>query len=497
MNECDGAVTALFDARRFGKLICNLPRHPDIGVPAKLLELPSSLEVWKSLERSRQNLANQNELHAYWMMRHSDKTEVNVEEIDELEGVNTAAVVKPTLRDQAWKSESHMVASPYNMVTTDLLARVVAAVPEIPAQGRHYIKTVLIARGATKAITIREAQQKYLRVLEGVLTDAGQLMTELEAPSPEAHKATFLHVTKRKFRNATKGIIHALSEMLRWLQRISVITRGEDCMFVSGSTGAAAFVPQGFADILRPYRSQVSKYRAVMLSELTLTGRPRSMTSGKESNFRTCNCCKQQYSRLWVHRGVCFLCEDVIRSEGRCPYNVRCGSRSFCPHSRCCFVCDQVSCEECRLFHGDGEDVWQLVGHLRPDVVFLDFDRTLATTKSGASPLSGNHSVDPDLAGVCASHEQVHIVTRSSRKADIHEFLSTKGVKVYCVHSVKVDGWQNKAEVINAVLATLPPESMALFVDDDICELTHLGLLPLVKQHRLHRLLFVRAGGKS
>ena len=32
----------------------------------------------------------------------------------------------------------------------------------------------------------------------------------------------------------------------------------------------------------------------------------------------------------------------------------------------------------------------------------MDFDRTLATTKSGASPLQGRHTVDPDLAAICA-----------------------------------------------------------------------------------------------
>merc|ERR1711879_940235 len=113
----------------------------------------------------------------------------------------------------------------------------------------------------------------------------------------------------------------------------------------------------------------------------------------------------------WLHRELCFTCESAFRSEGRCPFGDSCGVGSFCLHERRCVVCDQWSCEPCRLLRGDGEDVWQLVAQLQPAVVFLDFDRTLCTTKRGASPLQGNHSVDADLAAVCAGHGCVQIVT--------------------------------------------------------------------------------------
>ena len=61
-----------------------------------------------------------------------------------------------------------------------------------------------------------------------------------------------------------------------------------------------------------------------------------------------------------------------------------------------------LGCEACRLTRGDGEDVANMVEALKPYVVFLDFDRTLATTKGGGSPLQGSHTVDVDLASMIA-----------------------------------------------------------------------------------------------
>ena len=73
--------------------------------------------------------------------------------------------------------------------------------------------------------------------------------------------------------------------------------------------------------------------------------------------------------------------------------------------------------------------VWQLVQQWPPSgLIFVDFDRTLCTTKAGASPLQGNHSLDSDLALLCRSREhQVLIVTRSSRSEDIVVFLKEHG----------------------------------------------------------------------
>jgi hypothetical protein len=59
-----------------------------------------------------------------------------------------------------------------------------------------------------------------------------------------------------------------------------------------------------------------------------------------------------------------------------------------------------LACEQCRLVHGDGEDVAALVHTLQPHAIFLDWDRTLCTTRTGGSPLVGKHALDPDLHGL-------------------------------------------------------------------------------------------------
>lgn len=256
-------------------------------------------------------------------------------------------------------------------------------------------------------------------------------------------------------------------------------------------------------------------HREAMLAELAPggSGWPRSARPANQGHCQQCRMCLVQLSRLWLHRSLCLLCEAKVRSEGRCPYGGdRCGSRSFCPHENRCIVCEQWSCEKCQLLRGDGEDVWQLVVQRQPSLVFLDFDRTLCTTKAGASPLQGMHSLDADLVTVCRTHSSVLIVTRSSRSEDIVVFLKRHGIHAgtgpdgpdkssakglqgnVWVRSVKREGLDSKAAVI---LEAMDKEKTGLFVDDDIKELTDATLRELVAQRQLLRLLFVRSGGKE
>lgn len=69
-----------------------------------------------------------------------------------------------------------------------------------------------------------------------------------------------------------------------------------------------------------------------------------------------------------------------------------------------------------------------LVSELSPDVLFLDFDRTVASTRNGNNPLNGVHSVDVDLLGLIAEHGTAHIVTRNRHTEEICEFLARAGV---------------------------------------------------------------------
>ena len=73
-------------------------------------------------------------------------------------------------------------------------------------------------------------------------------------------------------------------------------------------------------------------------------------------------------------------------------------------------------------------------------MVFLDFDRTLCTTRGGGSPLVGSHSVDPDLAALIAQRPagSVHVVTRNSYRDDIKQFLRQSALSdCLPIHTVK------------------------------------------------------------
>ena len=65
-----------------------------------------------------------------------------------------------------------------------------------------------------------------------------------------------------------------------------------------------------------------------------------------------------------------------------------------------------------------------LVEQIDPHVVFIDFDRTLCTTKSGASPARGSHRLDAELWNVVTGLQDVRVVTRNSHVDDIRAFMA-------------------------------------------------------------------------
>ena len=362
------------------------------------------------------------------------------------------------------------------------------------------MELVLIARGASKALTLRTALMWYCGALRKVLAESKDVVTALEkytGPGPSDASIGFQNHADKHWRIMSHVVV-AVAEMVTWLETIATARYGCERLFVSGARSCAAFVPPGFRDLLGAHRSVAIEHRSVMIAELLRGGWPPSARPrpDEEVHLHPCKVCGQRLTTLWLHRGLCLSCEEKVRSEGSCPYSERCGRTSFCRHERRCFVCEQWSCEQCRILRGDGEDVWQVVQRLSPAAVFLDFDRTLCSTRRGGSPLDGNHTVDPDLASVCASHPFVKVVTRSSRKDDIETFLNSKGVRIAGVRSLKLENFQSKSEVIREELDEMP-DSVGLFVDDDIRELTDASLVQLVNEGRLHRVLFVRAGGKE
>jgi hypothetical protein len=138
----------------------------------------------------------------------------------------------------------------------------------------------------------------------------------------------------------------------------------------------------------------------------------------------TCWVCSRGFKNAWCHRGVCYACEADTRASGKCPFGKGlCSAKTWCgllrawrpcpshfqthrcPHDKKCIVCDTWSCAACKIVRGDGDVVAGLAATMAPNVtIFLDFDRTIASTKCGADPLIGSHSIDASLLSVMNAH---------------------------------------------------------------------------------------------
>ncbi len=230
--------------------------------------------------------------------------------------------------------------------------------------------------------------------------------------------------------------------------------------------------------------------------------------------------CGGAFGTLWIGAGgCCFRCEENMRARMECPVSARCreskaGRRWFCPHDRRCIACERWSCEECGVVCCDGEDVAALVERIDPHVVFIDFDRTLCTTKSGSSPARGSHRLDAELWNVVtggrlcrtktdreSKTRDVRVVTRNSHVDDIRAFMarhvaggdsvvgstpSLDAIPIPPVHHVGKGASKGRVirEVLEETAASLagrldPEESTgvggggvrAVFVDDSAAEL--------------------------
>jgi len=184
-----------------------------------------------------------------------------------------------------------------------------------------------------------------------------------------------------------------------------------------------------------------------------------------------------------------------------CPLGLRCRGKqrgtppSMCPHDLRCVVCDMWSCYRCGIVHADGEQTQLVVEEDRPDMLFLDFDRTLATTRTGGNPLDPKLSVKPTVepslrqAALSFPAGRVHVVTRNSHSYEIKAFLEQHGLSHVEVHSVKQVGATTKADVMRRLL---PDGHFAYFCDDSVAEVVDPNLRQLTRERRLVTIFFSR-----
>ena len=283
----------------------------------------------------------------------------------------------------------------------------------------------------------------------------------------------------------------------------------------------ALWFPPQFEPILgmlRSHKEAHDRFERTMRDTMATEGWPPPPLSRRtrvhEGGSLACRLCSLDFSRLWQERGVCWQCEGQLRQAGRCPFGAvpsakvakgsKAKSRSsdveaeakameakamghpFCPHQSKCAACDASfeSCRQCRLAQGDGEAVLAACEEWSPTALFLDFDRTLCTTRGGANPLVGNHTVDAELHAAAVAMNSAHVITRNRHAVEIRTFLEERGVPIATVESTP--SGDSKWEHMERTLRT---GETAVFVDDaarEVCDPR------IAADPRIFRVLFQR-----
>jgi hypothetical protein len=327
-----------------------------------------------------------------------------------------------------------------------------------------------------------------------------------------------------------RGCLHILRDVRVWTKNICCIPRwqhfvdsnrdismaGNNRLFVAGDA-AIYKIPNGFAihEIWRGFCNTEKEYRVKFRNMLMARQTPWPPYSignkSSKSQQLACALCGVSVGKAWMSRNkVCWKCADQIKCRGLCPYEK--GHPAYlCPHDLSCFSCEGHSCLECRVLRGDGTtflemlelgmmiqrqdddgDATQCKQDESPSFtpfthVFMDFDQTLSSSKSGGIPRADRHGCNPQLLQILkqsalgdAKLPEVHIVTRQNhtRVNQILTFLDAFGVKLpksrlHCLGGTA----ETKAERINLIMMERQcSKKHALFVDDNPAEVCHDGI---------------------
>ena len=447
--QCKGACHDSADARAIAKQICCLPRHPLKKRPTIMANLPRSLETAGLVREALLTITTD---------------EISVEQLVILDDASSADIHCNTWQQRVEAALDRL--GEHNDISTDMMA---------------FIRLLVICRGADKAVrmvdevfTAKAAISfvcDQIKVLLPVLAQREAILNqnivdlrrEVDMMSPTVDPDRHTHLTNSIATNIRKrihyhrhwnllsGALPHLTELMAWLRNISDIVapggeRHQQVMFLASDSSddrhtlpAALQVPKVEVDtmaLFTAYRAVETLYRPQMFHTIRTRGWPSSLQHAlassntkedKVADNKHCHICERSYSCLWVHRGVCCECEDRIRQvEKRCPFRAVCKSTWFCPHSLRCLICDAHSCDECCLMRGDSGMVTAVATRLSPRRIAFDFDRTLASTKSGAMPVIGKHVADVDLVSLMWKYSCV-VVTRNQNKTAIALFLADQG----------------------------------------------------------------------
>jgi hypothetical protein len=527
-----GVSIAIYDARNVAKAICMSPRHPDGEKngerPERLVNLPGSMNVAAALDK--ENLSGQG-------LQKSDGTEC---ESQGAKGSRAMQRILDKVRD-----DLHWPAEAMHFLSLSIAARGGFKALAIVEELQHYNACISAVPGRLKEV---------LELHKDSHSDLVDLVSECGLDDRNVAEDLLSGAVPRlgKIHNLN-GMLKACGENAKWVAVIaslcsdtntceatptSTVTENDvhdgngytveqSQLFVAGddarSNNTCLFVPKGFQlgnfialsrDLLDkvllptmniaiaseswPPRLGSLRTRVIAYEEIAVKSLPP-----RRKPLHVCNGCKGHFdSTLWIRQNLCYVCEGVKRNNvdlTQCLFeDCKFRDKAFCPHFKRCFVCDSPhSCEKlCRLSRGDGEAATALVETIQPRLLLLDFDRTLASTRSGASPLPKKghpHSIDGDLKVAVTAQKAYgssHVVTRNSHKSHIEEFLVMHGLEELAKNVHVVPKKKTKGSFIKETFFSEGPQT-SIFIDDDIRELVK---DPWLKNcDHIHRLLFVRA----
>eukprot|EP00928_Gymnodinium_smaydae_P056136 TRINITY_DN39563_c0_g1_i1.p1 TRINITY_DN39563_c0_g1~~TRINITY_DN39563_c0_g1_i1.p1 ORF type:complete len:656 (+),score=61.41 TRINITY_DN39563_c0_g1_i1:87-2054(+) len=510
LMQCKGCCEARYDARLLGKVLCNVPRHPAKGRGADTLtQLPLSLRCWKLAV-----------------------TALNGESSDKDADIATTNNTTPSWHVDTYKALDTQAWPSYvrDFVRAVLICRGADKALRIRDElARAAAALQVCVRCAENALATAVAKPTPLELadqLESIQHCTSDQDSGLADASSKNSKAAMSAAMRRQRHvNLLSGCLPPLRETLKWLNAIDAAsTANASRLFVAGDPREKPLtkygkskeappvfcVPAGFQGGCAPedyrFKQALEKYAPQMRSELALNGWPahicrRSGGNDCENDVTTtaakapvsstksapdCVVCNRRFASLWVRKSVCYECEGTAKADGRCPFNRSCKTEWFCTHEKACLKCDEHSCDECRFSRGDGEHVRQVAAEVKPSRICLDFDRTLATTRSGGMPIVGKDSIDMELHNLLWEwRDACCIVTRNSHVKEIETFLAAQGAPGGIpIHSLKRP--RSKAEF---VLPGLGDSDRILFVDDTLAELMDTSISD---DKRVYRVLFVR-----